>query len=73
MYRNMAAEMMPAQDVLLRGALDALLYLERHGITEANCHQMLDDVTSALGMLHGTAIARGIELPDFLPQGERAN
>ena len=72
--RNMDPAMFPAQDVLLRGALDALNKLLQFGVTEENCRQMADDTVFALGMLHGTAKLRNIALPDFMPaDAGRAN
>ena len=73
LYTDMHPVILQMQDVLLRGAADVLRVLLERGCTPENAQLLLNDIMLSSGMVHGTAIKRGIKLMDFLPPNTRAH
>lgn len=54
-----------AQQLVQRGALDALENLLAHGVTEQTVHEMKDSLVAGLMTIQEVALERGITLIDY--------
>lgn len=61
-FRAMEPGVLMAQDILLRGAIDVLQALIARGCSLEDGKAMLNDCLLTLGMVHGTALKRGVKL-----------
>ncbi len=61
-FKKMDHGALMAQQLTLNGALDALLFLEAHGVTVANVQAMANDVMFQLGVLTSYCKESGQEL-----------
>ncbi|HHA2431525.1 TPA: hypothetical protein ACOENN_000497 [Stenotrophomonas maltophilia] len=61
-FKKMDKGALMAQQLTLNGALDALLFLEAHGVSLANVQAMASDAMFQLGVLSGYCKETGQEL-----------
>lgn len=65
LFRSMDKGALIGQQMVQRGAIDALEYLLEAGITEEGARAMLDSLREGLMDLHEVANGRGVELVSY--------